>query len=143
MDKKTESTNKEVVISKVSGHDKTDQQNIFWMTENEFTRIIVGKKASNSEYVISDGIIEPNGFVPDHYHKWEDQTFHILEGELEIKIGENTFQAIVGDSIHCPRGTSHYMKNTGNVNAKVLSYIFPGNWAEDFFPFAVKEYSTF
>ena len=38
----------------------------------------------------------------------------------------------MGDSIHCPRGVSHYMKNTGSTDAKVISYIIPGYWAEDF-----------
>lgn len=102
------------------------------MTENEFTGMVVGKEATNSEYVITDGIIEPNGFVPDHYHKWEDQTFHIIQGELEVKVGDKTFRISSGDTIHFQRGTSHYIKNIGNENAKIISYIIPGDWAEDF-----------
>lgn len=34
---------------------------------------------------------------------------------------------------HCPKGVSHYIKNIGNQNVRIVSYIFPGNWAEDFF----------
>ncbi|PKH51784.1 hypothetical protein CXF68_14305 [Tenacibaculum sp. Bg11-29] len=120
-------TNKKTVIKKASDAKK------YWMTENEFIGIIAGKEATNSEYVISDGIIEPDGFVPNHYHKWEDQTFHIVEGDLEVKIGNETVLVSAGDSIHCPKGVSHYMKNTGDKDAKLISYIFPGDWAEDFF----------
>lgn len=105
----------------------------FWMTEDEFTGIIVGKDASDSEYVITDGIMTPGAFVPAHYHKWEDQTFHVIQGTLEAKIGEETFRLAAGDTIHCPRGISHYLKNIGDVDAKLISYIFPGDWAEDFF----------
>lgn len=126
MNKKTPETKKKTVIKKWNSSKK------YWMTENEFTGMVVGKEATNSEYVITDGIIEPNGFIPDHYHKWEDQTFHIIEGELEAKIGNKTFRISSGDTIHCPRGTSHYMKNIGSENAKVISYIIPGDWAEDF-----------
>ena len=127
MSERIEKTTKKLVIKKWESSKK------FWMTENEFTGIIVGKEATNSEYVITDGIIEPNGFIPNHYHKWEDQTFHIIEGTLEVVIGEEKMIVDSGDTIHCPRGIAHYMKNIGKENAKVISYIFPGDWTEDFF----------
>ncbi len=129
----TNGTNKAIVISKFGEFKDKNDESIIWMTENEFTKIIVGKEDSNSDYVISEGVMEPEGFVPDHYHKWEDQTFHVIEGELEAKIGEETVKISAGDSIHCPKGVSHYMKNIGNTNAKLISYIFPGDWAEEFF----------
>ena len=131
-----DSTNKQAVIKKAGKSKK------FWMTEKEFTGIVVGKEATDSEYIISDGIIEPGGFIPDHYHKWEDQTFHVLTGELEAKIGDDTIQVSAGDSIHCPRGTSHFMKNIGDTEAKLISYIFPGDWAEDFMAETSKQVKT-
>lgn len=127
MSEKIKSTNKKLVIKRWESDKK------FWMTENEFTGIVVGKESTNSEYVITDGVIEPNNFIPNHYHKWEDQTFHIIEGELEIIIGNENLKITNGDTIHCPRGIAHYMKNVGTQNAKIISYIFPGDWAEDFF----------
>jgi quercetin dioxygenase-like cupin family protein len=123
MNKKTESTNKHVVVK------KADNSKKYWMTKNEFTGIVVGKEATNSEYVITNGIIEPEGFVPDHYHKWEDQTFHIIAGELEAKVGDEKFKIGIGDSIHCPRGISHYLKNIGKTDVHFIT----GDWAEDFF----------
>lgn len=120
-------TNKKAVIRKAIDTFK------YWMTDKEFTGILVGKEATNSEYVISDGLIESGGFIPDHYHKWEDQTFHIQQGILEAKIGDEIMIVETGDAIHCPRGVSHYMKNIGKEDVKMVSYIFPGDWAEDFF----------
>lgn len=102
------------------------------MSKTEYTGVVVGKDATDSEYVISDGVIAPGGFIPDHYHKWEDQTFHIIEGHLEAKIGDTVQRISTGDSIHCPRGVSHYIKNIGDQPAKLISYIFPGDWAEEF-----------
>ncbi len=102
------------------------------MAEDEFTGIVVGKKATNSEYVISNGVIAPGAFVPDHYHKWEDQTFHVIEGKLTAKIGETHYELSEGDTAHCPRGVSHFLRNTGETPAKMISYIFPGDWAEEF-----------
>ncbi len=125
--KKNQETNKAIIVS------KKDESPKYWMSKGEYTNIIVNTKQTNNEYVITDGIIEVNGFVPDHYHKWEDQTFHIIEGEVDAKVGDKWYKLGVGDTIHCPRGTSHFIKNTGSSNARLLSYIFPGNWAEEFF----------
>jgi quercetin dioxygenase-like cupin family protein len=121
-----ETTKKKTAISRWEDSQK------FWMAESEYTGMVVGKDATDSEYVISNGTIAPGASIPDHYHKWEDQTFHIIEGQLEIKIGDEVGAVGRGDSIHCPRGVSHYMKNISKTQAKLISYIFPGDWAEDF-----------
>ncbi|WP_255699781.1 hypothetical protein [Ruegeria alba] len=39
------------------------------MAGNEFTRLVVGRDATNAEHVISNGVIAPGAFNPDHYHK--------------------------------------------------------------------------
>ena len=101
--------------------------------KGEYTNIIASAKQTNNEYVITDGIIAPNGFVPDHYHKWEDQTFHLMEGKVEAKIGNKWYELNVCDTVHCPRGISHFIRNNGNSTARLVSYIFPGTWAEAFF----------
>jgi quercetin dioxygenase-like cupin family protein len=121
----TKSTKKTVV----SGWDGSKN---YMMAADEFTGIVVGKEATDSEYVISNGMIAPGAFIPDHYHKWEDQTFHVIEGRLEAKIGDNIYALGPGDTAHCPRGVSHFMKNVSHSPAKIISYIFPGDWAEEF-----------
>ena len=126
MAKKTEATTKIIVVSPWEDSKK------YWMANKEYVAVVVGKEATNNEYVITTGVIASGGFVPDHYHKWEDQTFHVVAGKLEAKIGADLYQIGPGDSIHCPRGVSHFMKNIGDVPAKLVSYIFPGDWAEDF-----------
>jgi quercetin dioxygenase-like cupin family protein len=124
---KNQETKKRVIVS------KKDESPKYWMSKGEYTNVIVNAKQADNEYVITDGIIEANGFVPDHYHKWEDQTFHILEGEVDAKIEDKWYKLSAGDTIHCPRGTSHFIKNNGQSIVRIVSYIFPGNWAEDFF----------
>lgn len=104
----------------------------YWMSEREYTGVVVGKEATNGEYVISDGIVQVGGQIPNHYHKWEDQTFHVIEGKLEAKIGNEVYMLNAGDTVHCPREVSHYMKNIGDTDARLISYIFPGDKAEAF-----------
>lgn len=126
MTKKLPHSTKQTVVS------SWDSSKNYMMAEDEFTGIVVGKEATDSEYVISNGEIAPGAFIPDHYHKWEDQTFHIIEGKMEAKIGDDVYLLNPGDTVHCARGVSHYMKNVGETRAKIISYIFPGDWAEEF-----------
>lgn len=123
----SENTEKELVVA------KRDNSPQIWMAKGEYTNVIVSAKQSCGEYVISEGIIKPESFIPEHYHKWEEQTFHVLEGEVEAKIGNEVYTLQVGDSVHCPRGITHYMKNNGTRTVRLLSYIFPGTWAEAYF----------
>ncbi len=126
MPRKTEETKKQVVVNPWGDSRK------YLMATSEYTGVVVGKEATDGEYIISDGIIEPGGHIPEHYHKWEDQTFHVIEGVLSARIGGETYRLGSGDTIHCPRGVSHYVENTGTTTARMISYIFPGHWAEEF-----------
>ena len=137
---KIEKTSKKMIIQNWNGNHQK-----YWMSSTEYTGVVVGKDDTNGEYVISDGIIGPGGFIPDHYHKWEDQTFHVISGQLEAKIGQTSEEFIAigpGDTIHCPRGISHYIRNVGTEEAKLISYIFPGHWAEDFMDETSKQNHT-
>ena len=87
----------------------------FMMAKNECTGSLVGQEATGSDYVISNGTVAPGSFIPDHCHKWEDRTFHIVSGTLAAKIGEQEFTLGPGNSVHCPRVDSHYMKNAGDT----------------------------
>ncbi len=123
---KIEATRKQIVIQHWDGSKK------YMMAPNEYVGVVVGKEATDGEYIISDGVMAPGGAVPDHYHKWEDQTFHILQGTVDAKIGDTWVSAGAGDTIHCPRGVSHYMKNNSDQTVRMISYIFPGDRAEAF-----------
>lgn len=72
----------------------------YMMAANEFTGVVVGKDPTNSEYVISSGVVAPGAFIPDHYHKWEDQTFHTIEGQLDGRIGSAQYTLGPGDTVH-------------------------------------------
>ncbi len=126
MTARTQTTNKRTVVTKWGDGHK------FWMAPGEYTGVVVGKEATGGDYAITDGVIRPGGHVPEHYHKWEDQTFHVIHGVLEARIGGETHRIEEGDTIHCPRGVPHYLRNLGDTTAKVISYIFPGHWVEDF-----------
>ena len=61
---------------------------------------------------------------PFHSHHAEEEMFLILEGNGEIRIGDETFPIRTGDVVACPPGgpeTAHQLHNTGDAELKVLA----------------------
>jgi quercetin dioxygenase-like cupin family protein len=80
---------------------------------------------TNGLYTLIEQFNDPGMKIPLHIHKDEDELFHVLEGELEIQIGEEIKLLKAGDIGFCPRGIPHSWKVTGNDKAKVMLSIFP------------------
>ena len=58
--------------------------------------------------------------------------FYVLEGELNIRVGERTVTATAGAFVLVPRGTVHTFANAGTASAKLLILISPAGF-EQFF----------
>ena len=64
--------------------------------------------------------------APLHYHKTFVESFYILEGEVEIKRGDETLIATPGRLIHIPTGVVHGFHNTTDQPARLLIICTPG-----------------
>lgn len=54
-----------------------------------------------------------------HAHEGEEAC-HVLEGSVEVVYGDDTHQLGPGDSIHWDSRIAHWLKNTGDVPAKLI-----------------------
>ncbi len=73
---------------------------------------------------------------PQHIHKNEDEAFYVLEGEINVLLGERTFKAKAGTFVRIPRGTVHTFCRAGQKSAKLLAIFTPAGF-EEFFDEAV------
>jgi len=73
---------------------------------------------------------------PQHIHKTEDEAFFVLEGEMNVLVGERTFIVKVGALVRIPRGTVHAFCRIEKKNAKLLAMFSPAGF-EKFFDEAV------
>ena len=81
--------------------------------------------------------VELNGDgPPQHIHKTEDEAFYVLEGEINVLVGERTVRAKAGTFVRIPRGTRHTFCRVEKKNAKVLAMFTPAGF-EQFFDEAV------
>ena len=73
-------------------------------------------------------IVQPGAGPIPHRHSREDESFYIIDGQLEFRIGERGERLIVaapGSFVFGPRGIPHTLKNEGTTPARVLVIISP------------------
>jgi len=76
-------------------------------------------------YSLTDSMVPPQGDPPPHIHHREDEAFRVLEGELEVLVGENKFKAGAGSFVHLPKGVLHSYQNVGTGPARLLTLMVP------------------
>lgn len=77
-------------------------------------------------------VVVIGGGPPQHIHKAEEEAFYVLEGEVNVKVGEQTIRGTVGSFVLIPRGTVHTFWNAGSTPAKLLGIFSPAGF-EQFF----------
>lgn len=68
------------------------------------------------------------GFTaPPHYHQLEDESFYLLEGEIDFYVGDQKVKAAVGDFIVLPKNIPHHF-DLVTETAKALMLITPSGF---------------
>lgn len=88
-------------------------------------RVILASEDTAGRYALIENYNPPGVGIPLHLHRNEDETFHVLEGQVEFRIGNETVQAIAGTTIYLPRNTPHAFTIVGEAPAKMLIMLMP------------------
>lgn len=62
---------------------------------------------TNGQYWALEGLADSRMAVPLHSHTVEDETWYVLEGEIEFIVGDERRIGIPGSFVYIPRGTPH------------------------------------
>ena len=63
--------------------------------------------------------------IPMHVHDNEDETFHVLDGEIEFDTNGSLHLLKAGDMIFLPRKVPHSFRVIGTQNAKAIVTAYP------------------
>ena len=102
-----------------------------WVVGDTYTFKATAENTSGSLFIMEAGV-PPQGGPPPHIHHRTDEAFYMLEGELEMLSGENTFVVRAGSFVFIPKATVHKFRNVGTEPAKMLSIMTPAGF-EGFF----------
>jgi quercetin dioxygenase-like cupin family protein len=101
----------------------------YQMLTHTIVRKITGDD-TKGQYVMFEASDTAENGAPVHSHPWEE-TFYILEGEVEVRVGERQAIATPGSVCHIPADTVHTFKVKSAI-ARFLVIISPAS-AEAFY----------
>ncbi len=95
-------------------------------------RILVSSEQTGGALALCDIAVAPGGGPPMHLHTREDETFHVLEGEITFWVDGRQHVGRAGDTLFGPRGIPHRFQNCTDRPARMLVAMTPGG-CEGFF----------
>ena len=103
-----------------------------YLGPGDIYRFLVTGAETDGAYFAMEAIVAPGGGPPPHIHRYEDETFYILEGECRVLLADEWITAGVGDFINVPRGTVHRFHNHGTETMRMIVTCTPAG-IENFF----------
>jgi len=83
-------------------------------------------------YYLFEAMFEPESGNRLHVHSYEDEVVYVLEGAIQIRLGDGKLEAREGGVAHLPRGIPHALYNPLKTPLRILALAIPGGM-EQFF----------
>lgn len=96
----------------------------YWGPGDHYTFLVTGEESAGSTFAM-EALVPPGGGPPPHVHRQEDETFYVLDGELEFLLGEELVTGRTGDVVFVPRGTVHRFRNADTGNGAPAARVHP------------------
>jgi quercetin dioxygenase-like cupin family protein len=89
-------------------------------------RIVITGKETNGMYAVIDMLVPPGGGPGPHAHAAIQESFYVLEGDIEVKTETGTYTATKGSFVNIPLGGMvHCFKNKSDKMAHLLCTVLP------------------
>ena len=110
--------------------DSPELKNSYWYI-GHLMSILISSKDTNGAYSLIHGYEIKGLEPPPHVHTKEDESFYILDGEINYTVDEEVFNARRGDWIFLPRNVQHSFQVQSD-QAEVIIQLSPGGFEEYF-----------
>ncbi len=89
-------------------------------------RIVIPGKATGGAYSVIEMLVPPGGGPGPHAHAGFQESFYVLDGEVEIKTEDGTYTADKGTFVNIPLGgLVHFFKNKTDKMARLWCVVVP------------------
>ena len=95
-----------------------------------YTVLLSGEDTAG-RYCLIDMHVPPGGGPPPHRHDFEE-TFRVVDGELEVTFRGEKRVARAGDTVHVPANAPHQFRNASKAAARLMCICAPAG-QEKFF----------
>ncbi|NJK92431.1 MAG: cupin domain-containing protein [Blastochloris sp.] len=77
-------------------------------------------------YSVVEFISAPGEGVGLHLHEHEEELVYLVQGTIEVQLGESKMTAQAGTCALLPRGIPHGYRNIGTTESRLLAVLLPG-----------------
>jgi quercetin dioxygenase-like cupin family protein len=96
-------------------------------------RILISGKQTGGAFATIDMLIPPGGGPGPHAHVSFQESFYVIDGELEVKSEESSYIAETGSFVTIPKGgIIHCFKNKTDKTVHLLCTVIPSGLEEMF-----------
>ena len=96
-----------------------------WFNGDIYSIKLTGQQ-TGGQIGLVEATVPPGGGPAPHIHDRTDETFYVVDGELEFLDGDKTFTASAGDVVFLPRGNVDRFHNPGIQPARLVFIYTPG-----------------
>lgn len=89
--------------------------------------ILISGDDTNGSFALMHGFEMQGLEPPPHTHTREDESFYVMDGEINYTVGNNIFNAKKGNWVFLPRNIQHSFKVV-TKQAEVLIHLSPGGF---------------
>lgn len=87
---------------------------------------------TGSDYYLFESEFDPESGNRLHVHSYEDEIVYVLQGTIQIRLGNDKLEASAGGVVHLPKWIPHSLYNPLKVPLRILALAIPGG-IEQFF----------
>jgi quercetin dioxygenase-like cupin family protein len=96
-------------------------------------RVVISGRQTDGKYALIDMLVPPGGGPVPHAHPDVQESFYVVDGEVEVKSEAGSYIAGKGSFVNIPYGgIVHCFRNKSNQMAHLLCTVMPAGM-EDFF----------
>ncbi len=106
-------------------HLRSERCPVWWVLGSRYTLLLTAED-SGGAFSLIELVVPAGRGLPLHTHRREDETFRVLEGEVEFSAGGQTTHARLSSVVFGPRGIPHSFHNVGTGDACLLCMVTPG-----------------
>jgi quercetin dioxygenase-like cupin family protein len=104
-----------------------DEGQALWFFNGLFT-VKAGGPDTRDAFTLIEAVLPAGGGAPPHVHHNEEEGFYVLEGELSITCGDQTWTAVPGSFAMLPRNIPHSFIVASGGEARFLQITSPAQF---------------
>jgi quercetin dioxygenase-like cupin family protein len=110
----------------------SNEQGAVYDWQNDRITVRLNGTQTQGMFTLTEDAMKPTFKLGLHLHRKHAETFHILEGEVEFRLGTESYVARAGTTVHAPPNIPHGIKGVNGKQARMLMLYSPAG-VENFF----------